>query len=470
MTRSTTTENPAKTSLHPEEFELWMSSVELHEAPMLYTRWAALFGASAVLQRNVRIEGSHNRTYPNLLTFFVGPPASRKSTVIGYLREMLFQAGHVDFCPQDMTKNALISELAGGGSAKKRMKAYSAKMGYYVDPFDILDSTPARDVDVTDLMDEAEDDLDVAQCSPLTILADELQTQFQRTSEVLSVIQDLYDCKPHYAFRNKQLFNPYVCMLSAVNTETLPVIFDHSRLLNGFLSRIILIHSPNSGRKFNPFLARGEMPAIKPMAKLYKRMSEMKGEMIMSPGAEQLYKHIENLPAELLMYDIRFDAYMQRRANHLVKMAMCQAALNGRMEVSTVDMAYAHTLLCYTEANMPDALGEYGFSKMSGAQQAVLNALHEATLSGSSALSSNEILPRVQHYVGSMEELANVLNHLVSVRAIKKIGNDVDTGGDARIKYQRVKADLGRWSTQFSKTVFPQLMPEWAKLLGNSSA
>lgn len=459
-----------KTSLHPDEFELWLKSVELHEAPVLYTRWAVLFGVSAMMQRNVYVEGVYSKTYPNLMTFFVGPPASRKSTVIGYLREMLFQAGHVDFCPQDMTKNALINELAGHGSAKKRMKAYSAKMGYSADPFDILNGTTAQDINISDLMDNADEDVNVSVCNSLTILSDELQTQFQRPAEVLSVLQDLYDCKPSYSFRAKTVFNPFVCMMSAVNTETLPVIFDHSRLLNGFLSRIILIHSPNSGRKFNPFLAVGEMPAIKPMAGLYKRIKSMQGGMSWSEGAMQLYKTIELLPQELLMYDIRFDAYMQRRMLHLTKVSMCQALLNGRMEIATVDVAYAHTLLCYTEANMPDALGEYGFSKMSGAQQAVLNALHEATLSGSSALSSTEILPRVQHYVGTMEELANVLNHLVSVRAIKKIGNDVDTGGDARIKYQRVKADLGRWSTQFSKTVFPQLMPEWAKLLGNSSA
>ena len=467
---STSQPQTEKPSLQPPEVDLWMKSVELHEAPMLYTRWAALFGAASVLQQNIWLISAHLPMYPNFLSLFVGPPASRKSTVIRYLREMLLRAGHVDFCPQDMTKSALVRELQGRGSARKRMEAYSSAKGYITDPFAILDTPSASSVTPDDLFDSAEEDVpDYAKCSPITILADELQTQFQRTHDVMSLVQDLYDGKDNYSFRGGHVSNPCVNMLSGVNTETLPVIFDHARLLQGLLSRMILVHAPSSGRKFNPFLATGEMPAIKPMAELYKRVAKMKGAMKLSQGAMALYDKIENLPKQLLTWDVRFDAYAQRRAQHVTKIAMCQAALRESYEISTLDMAYAHTLICYTEANMPDALGEYGFSKMSNAQQAVLNALHEATLTGNGALGSSDLFPRVQHYVGSMEELATVLIHLVNVRAIKKIGDDLNGGGDSRIKYQRVKADLGRWSTQFSVTVFPQLMPEWAMLIGNAA-
>lgn len=475
------------------EVALWLNAVQLHESPWLYTRWAALSAASAQSGRKIWIHYMHAPMHSNMYLMWVAPPAARKSTVLRFAMDMLKSAGHINFCPSDLTKVGLLRALKSG-EYRKTQDAQRAKKGHtsgaLAAAWDMADAmqapfakagagakargslkppeaeaTYSQEALLDTLDDEsiADADEEASVGSPLTIYTDELQVMFPRHSqEVFALLQDLYDGKQEYHGRDAIIEDPYITMQALLNPENLPVIFPHRALLSGLMSRMIFINAPKSNRKFNPFTAKGKMEAIDPMAKLLKDIGDMDGMMYMEKDAEQLYLKIENLPRDLFTADTRFENYAERRSQHLLKVCMNQALLCRRFNITLEDVKYCHTLLAYTEVFMPEALGEYGFNRDANAQRSILQALAE----NPKGCTSQMLLAKCQHYVTQSDDLVPILQYLESAGLVKKV-SPASKGhtGDNHPLYFKVGANLKKWTPQHEITVFPQYLEEWSLMI-----
>lgn len=91
----------------------------------------------------------------------------------------------------------------------------------------------------------------------------------------------------------------------------------------------------------------------------------------MTPDAQSLIDHL--YMHESKMQDTRFIYYTERRATHLMKLAVCLCAARKAMLLTHTDVQEAHAILQATEQRMPDALGEYGLSPVAVARQKCLN-------------------------------------------------------------------------------------------------
>lgn len=444
------------------EVGAWLDEVATHEAAWIYTRWAALVGASIMTRRKVWLPFMNSKLYPNLYVLFVGAPASRKSTVIDHLIKMLREAGHDAFCPVDLTKASMLKELRTGEFRKQQVNA-SPNVSTMVDDLfeSASDSFEESLWENEALNDIANDDEDLA--SPLTMVHHELQTLVpENAPAILSVVHDLWDCHDRIDMRGGSLFNVYVNMLCGVNTETLPVILDKKKLLAGLMSRLILVHGEKSGRKFSPFAAVNQLQSIEPMVDLYKDIGQMEGAMSISDEAVELFTKIDStISRDKAAADARFNTYADRRVIHMSKMAMANALLRRSMTVEVEDIKYCHTLLCFTESHMQEALGDYGFSKEGQAYTAILNALDEAP----QGLRQKTLLKKVSYYLTDPESLHSALDSLLQAGLIEVASSSQSGDMSTDAIYTKVKANLKKWTPHFGSTVFPETLPEWAMML-----
>lgn len=471
------------------EVAAWLDAVALHESPWLYTRWAALCAASAQAGIKISLEHMYKPMRANMYVLFAAPPASRKSTVLNFTMTMLKEAGHINFCPTDLTKVGLLRALKSG-EFRRNQDSQRAKRGQTAGrlaaAWEIsesiggdfgksgsnrgkignrskVDSAQYSEDDLLDTLDE--DDLDSAASigSPMSIFSHELQVMFpKQASEVFALLQELYDCVDEYTGRDAIIENPYVTMLALLNAEALPHIFQHRTLLTGLMSRLVFVQAPKSNRTFNGFTAKGRMPGLDPMASVLKQIGNMKGDMEFDKDAEALYQKICELPKSLYTPDSRFEPYSERRNEHLMKMCMNQALLCRRLNISLEDVKYCHTLLAYTELYMTDALGEYGFNRDSNAQSSILKVLGQSAEGCTSA----KLLASCQHYVNNNEDLVPILQYMEGAGLIKKV-NPISTKstGDITPLYFKVGANLKKWVPHYEITVFPQYLEEWSLLI-----
>lgn len=73
--------------------------------------------------------------------------------------------------------------------------------------------------------------------------------------------------------------------------------------------------------------------------------------------------------------DTRFLNYLELRHTHLHKVAACLALYEGRTVISKQDLEDANTLLSEAESHLPDALGEFGNTKISQGRQKCLDLI-----------------------------------------------------------------------------------------------
>jgi hypothetical protein len=378
--------------MHKDFFSLYIDYIGESEAPTFYHRWAAIMSIAGFLGRNFYFQHGHFKIYPNMYVKLIGIPATRKSTVIKIMRNLMKASGYTTFAPDKTSKEKYLMDLAGIGNE-----------------FDIKDKSPedilTQNIFGPDISNEPVESF---------IAADEFNDFFGTTAilEFLSTLGNLWDYEGTYENKlknSRQVYinNPTINIFGGNTPTNLSTLMPPEAIGQGFFSRLILVHGEPTGRRITfpkpPSTELGQQ-----LTNFYKDIQhKVRGEAKLSKGAEDLldkiYKTFQGIP------DSRFQYYNGRRLNQLIKLTLISAASRLSTTIEVEDVIYANTVLTHTEKMMPKALGEFGKAKNSDVSHKIMQVLDSAR----APMTPKDIWKQVHTDLESFPELVKILNNLL---------------------------------------------------------
>lgn len=328
-------------------FTDYMKYVQLDasEAPANYHRWACASIIGAMLGRQAWLPFGYSVIFPNQFIMLMGPPATKKGTVINIAKELIKQAGYTRFSADRTSKERFLIDMKS--------------------------------------MDTMEDDLEIL-CmdapSESYIMAGEF-VDFIGQGDIgfLMTLTNLWDNGPSYEHKKitgKSVFvnEPTVNLLAGSTAATFEIAFPPESIGTGSLSRFLLINGEPSGNRIAWPEPADELVKALLVAKLRDIKDTIKGKMEISAEAKQFSSDI--YLNTVTVDDMRFAHYMQRRHIHMLKLAIIMAATRLSTTIEVVDIRRANTMLALADRKMPKALGEFGASRYSGASNKILEYLN----------------------------------------------------------------------------------------------
>lgn len=377
------------------------------EAPLIFQRWSVLTALGAALERNVWISHGSNRVYPNMYTMLVGPSSSRKSSAIKSIYKRLKRAG-------------FSKTFAGATSPEKFLE--DLHVGY-----DTINAGGAEALLATG----------GGSVNSVLVVASEAITFF-KTNYVSMITQmtDLWDNLDSVTTSTKKsgmalVKKPTVSVLAGTTTPQLTNMFPPEILGQGILSRMLLIYSHGSGRKFTfpePISAEDEQSIVDAMRLIMGRRGEF---TITSAGAnilDKIYKGWKPIK------DGRFDSYTGRRLDHVLKLSLLYAVMDLDLKNNVIDVKHiikANTTLTYAECHMIDALGEFGSTQSS----ALTNSIMTVVKAHKGGIQQDQVMGAVHTEYAQPKEVLGAIVKLQTAGKIDMVTRPDDHGVMKRYFY-----------------------------------
>lgn len=385
-------------------FDLYFDYVRDTEPPVIYHRWSLITGVAALLGRSFYFPFGPTRIFPNQYVMLIGNPGTRKSTAIKGARRVLASAGYNHFAAERTTKEKFLLDLEGADPEPSSFGRTNA----------VRDAT-ARDILANLSLSDGSDDHDGIP-REVFITADEFN-EFAGTGNLdfLSTLGALWDWDDEVStykqrFKNSKsisIYQPTISILGGNTHSSFQQAFPAAAIGQGFLSRLILVHSEPSGRKITFPTKPDERVAVALMEKFHAIKQVVRGEAQITPDAKRALDTIYRTWPEL--DDYRLKSYSTRRFTHLLKLCLVVTAMRASVEVCIDDVTLANTILTYTESAMSKALGEYGKQRNAEAAHAVMTALYERK---EKFFSFEELYKIVQRDLDKREQLSDLLANL----------------------------------------------------------
>lgn len=320
----------------------------------IYKRWAFLTVCAALLERRVWLDrGRLGILFPNMYTLLVGPPATGKS-----------------WAAEQSTK--LLDDIVYPLNGKPLF----------------VGSTKVTQAALYQELKQAERGIKLANGStalqaPVFIYASELavnMTDFGGGTLTNELI-DFYDSKAQNAKMVKhtvsggplELCNPSITLIGCTAESFLQAAARDKLITSGLASRIVFVVEPNRVVK-----QRDEILPDYAMRKAiqigFLRLYTMQGPMYLDPEAKATYNKLANAADEqcFTTHGDFIQNYYGRKPDHICKLAMVRAALDGRYQISPNDLLFGAQTLEEIEPNMSKAFGIRNIAKDEGAIAIVL--------------------------------------------------------------------------------------------------
>lgn len=348
---------------------LYGQYIKATESPKIMHIWSAIAVVSACMGRHVKYPFALGDIYANQYIVLVGPPATKKSTALKLAADLLKDTD-VKFAPDD----------TGG----QRQGLIAALQGALPDKQDEAD-------DVLDALNNADFGMEGLGSTDPTGQTNRLldaHVRFAVASEFGSFVGEnnstmtrflirMWDGDDYsYKLKNEvcTLKEPLLTIAGATTVDDIAKCIPVEAAGQGFLSRIIFVHASKKERELPPSRTKlDKQAAIALKSTLLWINNTMTGEMLATEEADAFVDEI--YLNKIKMDDGRFVYYTERRFTHTIKLAMCLCAMRRSMLLEREDFELADDLLKHTERFMPDALGEYGMSKLSAAKQQLVEFL-----------------------------------------------------------------------------------------------
>lgn len=402
--------------------DAWTQINKSSKSPLNFYRWVGISMMGALLERNVYIPFAKDGLYPNMYVLLVGESASYKSTAIITGRKAMDRIGYPNFSPNRVTSKEMHSAL--GLKYKARRKNFiitdSSSNILKADVIDNILQTAGTPSDLVSAATTAKNDsmqskllLD-AELDALTSLPEELRpgamyalasefSEFvpEQGATVLYSLTDLYDTQAYeiYEFsESTYVYNPCVNLLGGIPPSALAQKFKVSDLEQGFITRVIMVHSESRREEIDPLTQGFNIEDDNYVTLMLRKIRNLRGIFEMSDKAKQLCAKINKFQPKVT--DIRLQQYNGRRYAHLVKLAMVRAAGDLSLKITSDHVMWANTVLSYTETSMPDALGDFGTTPELAISNAVTKILHQSKTGTMkiSDLTANVALLRPKEY------------------------------------------------------------------------
>lgn len=373
------------------------------EPPKFYQEWCFLSTIGALLGRNYKFSHGHFDVFPNMYTFLIGSPGTRKSTAINLSKNLLVQTGYSTFSANRTSKEKFISD----------MDNKSDEIESYGNMTRVKNANPTFDNLFKNVQGVTNEEP-----KEMYIVADEVTDFIGRNNEeFISLLTSLWDCLPFYESRIKtgrsiRLNQPTVSLLAGSTPAGFATTFPANIIGQGFFSRILLIYGESSGRKITFPKKPSASNTAALVAALENIQLKQKGIALCTPSAfdalDEIYK------TWVLLRDLRFNNYSTRRFTHLLKLCLIVSAVRVSTEIELSDVIYANSLLSYTEVLMPKALAEFGNARNSEVASKVMAAFYDTK----KALTAADLWKSVSNDLDKITDLAQILMNLTEAGKI----------------------------------------------------
>jgi hypothetical protein len=237
--------------------------------------------------------------------------------------------------------------------------------------------------------------------SSLTIYAQELTVFLGYNNlQLLSDLTDWYDCRTRWIYRTKNMGTDditgvWVNLFGATTPSLLQTTLPADAIGGGLTSRMIFVFEAKKGKTVPiPFLSEHQESLRPQLVHDLESMNLLTGQFKHSTEFVNSYMHWyihqeENPPFQ----DDRLAGYVERRANHILKLSMIMSASRtSEMYISGSDFERARVLLEETERNMPRAFSGVGRSALASVTARINAVIHEH-----GTMDSQEITRRFSH-------------------------------------------------------------------------
>lgn len=243
--------------------------------------------------------------------------------------------------------------------------------------------------------------------------------------EMADFLVDLYDGKDvDYETKGSTTLiqSPLATLLGATVPTSLAAMLPENAANHGILSRIIFVYADKI-HKLVPLPPEPTEEWLELRDRIVERLHWIDGcrrDFGLSQQARDLYEH------KLYTYtpkidDPRFEYYGGRRANILLRVAMCICALRSDTWVIESDIQLAHTLLAEIEPEMPKALSAFGRNKAHMARTTIISFLrgqpnHTATIAQAIAAAAADLTKReAEEVIQAMAQKGEVTLYAQSI-------------------------------------------------------
>lgn len=379
-------------------FDLYFEYVKDTEPPDIYHRWCLISIMGALLGRQMWIPFGQFRVFPNQFIMLIGDPGARKSTAIKLSKKLLSSTGYDKFSAEKTSKEKFLLDLEGETPDEGEVVKSN-----------VMENLFAGDVASRDPRETF-------------ILADEFN-DFMRCGDLefhsmLGTLWDWDDDSNPYKHRLKNsksvaIFQPTISLLAGNTHAGFSEMFPPQAIGQGFISRMLLIYSDPSDKKF----AFPPAPSESLKRQLSDRLTAIRHQMI---GPVTIDRRATEVLSVLYntydgFEDIRFSTYFTRRYTHLLKLCLICAAARLSKTIEEKDVLLANSILSYAEHYMPKALGEFGKAKNADVANKILQVLSKSQ----TPLDVADIWKHVSTDLERQEDLLKILGGLNTANKIQ---------------------------------------------------
>jgi hypothetical protein len=216
--------------------------------------------------------------------------------------------------------------------------------------------------------------------SSLSIFSKEFETflgQKKENTKMLVLLTDLFDAQEKsYKYRTKhsgsnEIQSVFVNLIAATTPDSLASSLPSTAIGGGLTSRILFVWADRKyKKKARPVKTPEEKVLQEKLKKDLFKISQMSGEMMMTPEAEKnwdaWYEQYEELDPGRICLDPSFDGWYSRKPTYILKLSMiCAASKSSALviEWGHIVEAIAHIEeIEYSMGNVFRAIGKSGIS------------------------------------------------------------------------------------------------------------
>jgi len=380
----------------------WMAFTDRSEPPKMYHLWCAVSMIAACLQRKCYVEWGTITFYPNMYVVLVGPSGkTRKGTAMGPALTLLEDLG-IKLAAEAITREALIRELKNANA-----------------------NDPSLDTGTMSFH------------SSLTVFAPELTVFLgYHNNQLLSDLTDWYDCRNKWTYRTKnvgtdEIIGVYVNILGATTPDLIRTTMPLDAIGGGLTSRMIFVYEQEKYKtEPAPFLTSAELGLRDQLRADLERIYMMSGrfkvaEEFMDLWAPWYVEQDKNPPFN----DPRFDGYMARRPNHVMKLSMIvNASRTDDMLLRKSDLEKAIDILVQTEVNMLDTFS--GVGKYSHADT-LTQVMNEIGMRGDRGITMQEL-----QWMFRSDANKHIMSEIVETLQASGYLDVITKGGEQILRYK----------------------------------
>lgn len=369
------------------------------EPPTQYRRWVALSAIASCLQRKCYLSWGPLTFYPNLYVVLVGRSGLRKGTAMGPAYSLLRELG-IKMAAEATTREALIRELKQSNDTT--VDAKTGEMHLH---------------------------------SSLTIYSQELTVFLGYNNvQLMSDLTDWYDCRQEWTYRTKNMgtddiIGVWVNLIGATTPELIGSTLPIDAIGGGLTSRVIFVYADKKAKSVaTPFLSAREQELRPKLLHDLELIHMMSGQFQVTQKFLDLwidwYHAQENNPP---FHDKRFGGYIERRPNHLLKLATVLSASRGDCNYIITDKDFDRALgiMTLTEKEMPQVFSGFGRSATADITSQVLSVVIEE-----SQVNLSTLMQRF-YQDADRRTMEGVIQTLMAMKVVQMI----TTNNEVLIKY-----------------------------------